>query len=186
MDDKYYEVAGFSFTEEKMAKRAKKEADGVSFIKAKIDMEQPEKVLQIYNRTIEEKVFKTPVGISYLYELQQYLKEIPYIEASMILPIPAESLCMGENKTKEKNEKPQKDMGIKQTNIDFKKRYRTTFSVAIVLLVMVIAMFAITLTSNTPTILNYENKLIDRYEHWEQKLNEREQELNERERKLDS
>ena len=47
-------------------------------------------------------------------------------------------------------------------------------------------MFAITLTSNTPTILNYENKLIDRYEHWEQELNEREQELDEREQKLNS
>ena len=186
MKEKYYEVAGFSFAEEEVAKRAKKEAEGVSFIKAKIDMEQPKKVLQIYNRTIEEKVFKTPVGISYLYELQQYLKEIPYIEASMILPIPAESLLMGENETKESEGKPQNDRKIKQKNIDFRKRYQTTFSVAVALFVMVIAMFAITLTSNTPTILNYENKLIDRYEHWEQELNEREQELDEREQKLNS
>ena len=45
-------------------------------------------------------------------------------------------------------------------------------------------MFAITATSGTATVLNYEQKLIDRYEGWEQELNEREAAVKEREEEL--
>lgn len=177
MEKRQYEVEGFLFTEEEAAVQAKKEVSGVSYMKTKVDRNNPEKVLKFYNRTVEENVFQTPVGISYLYELQQYLREIPYIEASAILPIPVDKLHGKENQAETK---------IRQKNIDFRKRYKITFSIAVVLLIMVAAMFAITLTSDTPTILNYENKIINRYEHWEQELEEREKELDEREKKLTS
>ncbi len=39
----------------------------------------------------------------------------------------------------------------------------------------------ITATSDNATILNYESKLIDRYEHWEEELKEREAKVRERE-----
>ena len=42
-------------------------------------------------------------------------------------------------------------------------------------------MFAIIyLSGNSITILNYENAIIDKYEAWEEELNEREQELQEK------
>ena len=187
MGKQRYEVEGFSFEKEEDAVQAKKELEGVLYIKSKLDMENPEKVLQIYNRTVKENAFKTPVGIYYLHELQQYLKEIPYIKASTILPIPTESLGLQKEEVRNVREgQAEPERKIKQKNIDFRKRYKATFSVAVVLLIMVIAMFVITLTSNTPTILNYENQLINRYEHWEQELNEREKELDEREKKLTS
>ena len=44
----------------------------------------------------------------------------------------------------------------------------------IVLIIIVIAMFAISLTSGSTTILNYETKIINKYEEWEQELDERE------------
>ena len=58
-----------------------------------------------------------------------------------------------------------------------------TLSVA--LTVIVLAMFGITLTSNSPNILNYENKLINKYENWEQRLLEKEKELDAREDALE-
>ena len=45
------------------------------------------------------------------------------------------------------------------------------------LVIMVVFMFAITLTSDSPTILDYEKKIVNRYEAWEQELDAREQEL---------
>ena len=38
--------------------------------------------------------------------------------------------------------------------------------------------------SDNATIINYENKIIDRYEHWEQELKEREQAVKEKEKEL--
>ena len=54
------------------------------------------------------------------------------------------------------------------------KRCRILLSVNIVLIIIVIAMFAISLTSGSTTILNYETKIINKYEEWEQELDERE------------
>ena len=51
---------------------------------------------------------------------------------------------------------------------------RFLLSVNIVLIIIVIAMFAISLTSGSTTILNYETKIINKYEEWEQELDERE------------
>ena len=52
------------------------------------------------------------------------------------------------------------------------------------MLAIIIGMFIINQTSNHPTILNYEEKIIDKYAQWEEQLDQREQELNERERQL--
>jgi hypothetical protein len=45
-------------------------------------------------------------------------------------------------------------------------------------------MFVITSTTNNATVLNYETEIINRYEDWEQDLNEREQKVKEREEEL--
>ena len=45
-------------------------------------------------------------------------------------------------------------------------------------------MFVITLTGNNPTILNYEQKLQNKYAGWEQELTERENAVREKEREL--
>ncbi len=50
-------------------------------------------------------------------------------------------------------------------------------------LLVVIGMLVITLADNQPNILNYENKILDKYAQWEMELEEREAQLKEKERK---
>ena len=50
---------------------------------------------------------------------------------------------------------------------------------------LVLAMIFIMRNSDNATILDYENKVIDRYEHWQEELQEREEELEEREEELE-
>ena len=50
-------------------------------------------------------------------------------------------------------------------------------SLNIGLAVAIIIMFAIAASSSNPTILNYENQIIDKYSDWEKELDEREREL---------
>lgn len=172
MEERLFEVDGFVFHNEETANQAKKEIAGVKYLKNRADMENPEMVLQIYNKTVRENLFRTPIGIAYLRELQEYLYENPYIENSAVSSIPAYDM----EKVPQIEEKHQK-----QKNIDFKKRYKVTLFFAVIFFIMIIAMFAITLTSDSPTIINYENEIINKYEEWEQELEQREQELDRRE-----
>ena len=45
-------------------------------------------------------------------------------------------------------------------------------------------MVIITLMDSNPNILNYENRIVDRYAEWERELEEREQNIKEREQEL--
>ena len=88
---------------------------------------------------------------------------------------------------------------IKQRNLeDLIKKYKRTVSkntklrellmfqrIAILLLIIiVIVMLTIAKKSDSPTILNYREKIQNEYASWEQQLKEKEQELREREKKL--
>ena len=52
------------------------------------------------------------------------------------------------------------------------------------MIVLVIAMFVITLTADQPNILNYVRALLNKYATWEQELTEREAAVRERELEL--
>lgn len=54
----------------------------------------------------------------------------------------------------------------------------------VVLALAVVGMFAITLKSDNPNILNYEKQIINKYASWDQELTEREQAVREKERQL--
>lgn len=181
-------VGGFLFDNEAEAAQADKEIQGVRYIKEKADMDDPEMVLHIYNKMIQQSLFETVIGFSYLKELQEYLQSIPFIRKEEILPIPvshptleASFRRMRRTETKRPPEKNPK----KTANTDYKRRYQVTRALSIVLAVCVVAMFAITATANNTTILNYETELINKYEAWEQELSEREAAVLEREQLYD-
>lgn len=66
----------------------------------------------------------------------------------------------------------------------YKKMSHILLIACVTMLLIIIGMFAINATSQNPTILNYEEKIINKYASWEQQLDQREQELNEREQQL--
>lgn len=176
---------GFTFTNEAERIQAEKEVEGVKFIKEKLDMDKPEMVLQIYNKMVKQNLFETAVGYSYLKDLQEYLRSIPFVNNEEILPIPVQHPVL-ETQMRRRRPEPKKQEKVTERyiNIDYKNRYRVVRGIALALAVCVVAMFAISFTANTPTILNYEQQLINRYSEWEEELNEREERIIEREAEL--
>ncbi|MBR1391422.1 MAG: hypothetical protein IJ567_08285 [Lachnospiraceae bacterium] len=192
---------GFSFSDEEQARQAQKETEAVEYIRERMDLNQPDVVRQMYGQLVEEKIFATPVGYAYLKELRDYLLEIPYTLEENIPAIPVESQPPEEGEKPEAAGEPEEDGvsvqpedlgeknrrerqdGQRQVRHD-QKRYRTLLTVNLLLVVLVIAMFVITMTSGNTTILNYETELINKYEQWEQELEEREDELDAREAQL--
>lgn len=173
-EKKEFLVEGFLFQEEELAEKAKKEAAGIQYIRNKISMKEPKMVLQMYNKMIEQKMFETQVGICYLKELQEYLKENPAVHKEEIKQIPIEKISRSEPVTIKKQEEKKKE----------NEKMRGSVVLNVVLVFMVIAMFAITLTSDHPNILNYEEKLLNKYSEWEQELKEREKQVREKENEL--
>lgn len=171
--DRIFTVGGFSFKSEEEAELAKKEMKGVEYIRGKTDMEYPEMVLQVYNKMVDGRLFETVVGFSYLKELQEYLRTIPYVKREDIRPIPVTHRDF-------EAERRKKAGGIAGSLPE--KVIQGSLILNIVLVVCVIVMFLISMTGNSPNILNYENQLINRYEAWEQELSGREEAVREKEK----
>lgn len=181
-------VGGFYFLQSAEAEQAKKEKEGIRYIREKTDMGNPGEVLQIYNRMIQQDLFETAVGYSFLKDLQEYLVSVPEISNESILPIrirhqELESFVAAERKRQDERRRAEQEK-LAAARQEYKKKYRMALAVCVALVVCIAAMFVITATSDNATILDYERKLIDRYEFWEEELQEREAAVKEREQAL--
>lgn len=166
---KEYIVNGFVFHSGELAEKARREVEGIKFVRSKTDMENPGMVLRVYNRLVEQRMFETPVGVGYMRELQEYLLAVPAVPKEEILPIPVEEIIQSDFEAAGKKRK-----GIGASMI-----------VNIILAAAMAVMVFLSLSSNLPTIINYENKLLDKYSAWEQELTEREKAVKIKERELD-
>lgn len=166
-------VSGFLFEDEEMAAQARKEEEGVRFIKEKSSFKSTDAVLKLYTTILKQRLFRTPVGLRFLMELQERLlasgmseEDIPVLDVASFLPV----------KTPKKKEKKEKN---------YRQAFHVALFFAVVFGLSVAGMFAITeISGNNVNILNYENQLIDKYELWQQELEEKESSLREWEEKL--
>lgn len=173
-------VAGFSFSTEKDAALAAQEQKKIEYLEERIHYDNPSEILNVYQKAIRERIFKTPLGIFYLQQLQEFLRSCEDISEEEIPPIPLYKNY--EVELRETTSPARKRVAPP------KKKKSIAFPVSvilnIILVIAVIAMFAITLNADQPNVLNYEKVLTDRYASWEQDLTEREQVIREKEREL--
>ena len=75
-----HDIFDFKLTDEEMAEIARKEKNGIKYIKEKTKMDDPFEVAKLYTQLSRPGMFKTAVGFAFLIELQEYLYANPYIE----------------------------------------------------------------------------------------------------------
>ena len=175
-------VEGFQFATEADASLAKNEQLRIERLESKLDYGNVQMVYAVYNKAIENRVFKTPVGYEFLKKLQNILKEDSMM-TEKIADIPVSgvySLRESANPTVEKIKASTKRVKEKQET--FPKRALIIINIGLVILV--ILMFFISTTGSNPTVLNYEKTLQNRYSEWERELSEREQIIREKEKEL--
>jgi hypothetical protein len=170
-------VSGFAFYSEKDAGLAEQERQKIAYLDKHIDHADMQSVLAIYKKALEDRVFRTPVGLELQGELRAREEEL----GEEVPPIPLwTSFANVRTKTSPARRR------IQQMPEDGGKKAGLCLSVImnIVMLVAIIAMFVITLNSDQPNILNYERNLQNKYASWEQELTQREQTVREKEREL--
>ena len=181
-------IDGFCFETEIEAMAANKELEGIRYIQERLNTDRPEAVLQVYLKLIQDDMFHTPVGLCYLKELQTILLESAFIMQEEVVPIDVKK----REQEQQPNETPTQTIekvSHKHKNAEAEKQEKSRKPLIIMnifLVITVIAMFALSATSNVPTILNYENKIINKYEQWEKELKQREDTIKQKEEQLNS
>lgn len=174
-------VNGFTFQSEKDANIARLELEKINMLEKRMDYSNRPLVLAVYNRAIEAKMFRTPVGFQYLGIVREKLLARGVQEQEL----KAITLEAGFTGKQQPSYERRRAMNVAQVQETKKSVPLITSVVLNVLLVLLVgAMFIITLYSDNPNILNYKNQILNEYASWEQELREKESELRRWEREL--
>ncbi len=186
-DLEQYTVGGYTFTSKQEADVAKDELNAIKYVSAKTDSKDPKQVYILYNKLLDKELFSTEIGLNYLKNLQQYLYISEAIPNEKIRPIPVNSEVQAKLKERKDYKDAKSRIIFLERKLDkVKARNKQLKTLVIILILMVIAMFVISLTSKSPTIINYETKIQDKYSSWSEDLEKREAELKIRENQLNS
>ncbi len=175
-------VGGYLFYTEKDAQLARAEEQKIEYLEARMDYSSPESIRYIYEHTIQERLFKTPVGLRYLQKLRDFLLAQPETDPGNVMEIPLYITFDGELR---EHASPARERVVPSKKKDGEKNGFTLSVILNVLLaVAIVAMFFISYVSEQPNVINYERALTSKYASWEQELTQREQAVREREREL--
>lgn len=184
MDDKSgLIVNGYCFGTSEDADLARQELKKIEYLERHMDYDNPKNMLLVYQKAVKDNIFRTPIGWEYLKELREKIYSNGEFESENgdILPITLFTVFAYRVGSGVKEDPSQTES--KEEN-RLKKRFITSVLINIMLAAAMAAMFAITLTSDQPNILNYERALVNKYAEWQQELTERENIVREKERDL--
>ena len=88
MAEKEYVLNGIKFASAAEYQNAKKELEGIAYIRQKNDMSDDRIVLNMYNKFIQKNVFRTQIGHDFLKELQERLMRSTVIDKSEVMKLP--------------------------------------------------------------------------------------------------
>ncbi len=179
-DESTLTVRGYRFLIPEDAEAAKTDLDRIEHLNRYLKGARGANILPLYEKSIHNRIFATPVGWEYLQELRGMLidqgvdpETLPSIEIGV--PITRRRLP-GDYRAKEivaETPPPPKSLSLK-----------TSIFLNIVLVLLVILMFVIAFTSRTDNILNYRHNVINNYSSWAEELSERKKKVREKEREL--
>lgn len=180
-----YVVDGYYFRTKETALEAQNELNAIKYVSMKTDLKDPKQVCLLYNKLLEKELFKTIVGIGYLKKLQDFLYVSDEIPNDKIQPISVDYEL--QELLKGRREITRNKSVINKLKKE-KKKYNDMFIKAIIVNVVLVAVIAfmiiITLTSKNPNIMDYENKLQNKYSTWQEELESQEESIKEREEEL--
>ena len=174
-------VGGFEFVSENDAQKGQMDLSKINLLESRVKASRPGDIKAVYEKAIENKIFKTPIGWGYLMGLRKKLLESGFKEEDLI-PIPL-NVSITRHSAME-------NLTVRQRIIpdDSKKvsPFRRIFPIVldIVLAILVVVMFLIAASGENDNIINYKRNVTNRYSSWEQDLTDREKAVREAEKRL--
>ncbi|MBE5897005.1 MAG: hypothetical protein E7281_04510 [Lachnospiraceae bacterium] len=198
-----YKVGKFEFGTLDEANEAQKEYQAIEYITKQLDLNNLSAVKSVYDQLQKQNMFHTAIGLSFMKKMEAQIAKLEnavadndsHEEVSEEVMDRAEDSTLDTNSSvvenaKTKTAKESRTSGkVKPKKIDRElKKYKTLTSIfrttTIALLLMVIGMFYVASTINSPNILNYKEQITNEYASWAQELSDKESALNKRENEL--
>ena len=179
--DTNFIVGGYDFLSEHDAQKASLDISKIKLLEERVKASKPNDIRAVYEKAIENKIFKSPVGWHYLAKMREKLYECGFTDDELIpIPIP---VTLTRHSAFDNLSVKQR---IRPENKDNKREFKRLFPVIlnIFLITIVIAMFFIASTSESDNIINYKRNITNRYSAWDQELTEREKEVRKKEKEL--
>lgn len=181
MEKEERQVGGYLFGSDKDVELAKAEQAKIAYLEERMHYDNPKSVLVAYNKLVEGRVFTTPVGFKYLEKLRDFLTSNGLGDAMSVIPLhQVYSYDPEEDRPKRAFTSPKKN----DDQREFRRLLRGSILLNIFLLILIIGMFVISITGDSPTILNYERTVQNKYADWDAQLTKREEMIREKERAL--
>ena len=174
-------VGGYEFLSENDAQKASMDLSKIKLLEARVKASRPNDIKAVYEKSIENKIFKTPIGWGYLVGLREKLLESGFSDDDLT-PIPLNVSMTRHSALENLNVKQRIMPSEPKKGVNFKFILSIVFNV--VLLILVGLMFFIATTSENDNIINYKKNVTNRYSSWEQDLTDREKAVREAEKKL--
>lgn len=179
-------IRGFEFEDEVSYRLAKDELDKILKIKEEYSIKNSKTLLDFYNRLVEEHIFRTPVGMEYLRNLQKELYAKNDIDNNNIRNIPG--IIHGEKGNENHNlgnKRKEETAPVIVKSSKKAEKYRDLYIkmliVNVVLVITIAAMFVITKRAEKYDLDYYRESIENDYINWENNLKERESALVEQE-----
>jgi hypothetical protein len=179
-DSRIYIINSYQFETKEEYEQALQEKNGINYLNAQLDVNNIEKVYQLYTELVDKKIFITVIGIEYLKKLRGILLRDSRFSADNLRPIRISTVNKQVKNRVEKYISSKYETEVRQHKKEkegIRNKLNTSIIINVVLVIMLIAMFFISKSSSNPTIIDYERKLQDKYASWESDLKEKEQEL---------
>lgn len=179
-DSRIYIINSYQFETKEEYEQALQEKNGINYLNAQLDVNNIEKVYQLYTELVDKKIFITVIGIDYLKKLRGILLRDSRFSADNLRPIRITTVNKQVKNRVEKYISSKYETEVRQHKKEkegIRNKLNTSIIINVVLVLMLIAMFFISKSSSNPTIIDYERKLQDKYASWESDLREKEQEL---------
>ncbi len=175
-----YIVLGYEFEDKESADLAKSEMEMISRIKSQGNMNNHKIALTVYNKLVDDNLFKTQVGLEYIRSLQKELLTAKDIDKNEIKAIQINTVTL----PSEKDSSKQHNSGSREYKYNVNKmeqnakRYKEQFTksliVNLVFAAIIIVMFLIVKFSDRFDVQAHRNKIENEYISWENELKERE------------
>lgn len=178
-----YATNQYSFESRESYEQTKKEAEQIKKLIHSVDLKNPKIALKIYNKCVSDKMFHTMAGYNFLMELRHFIGKSGLVSEQSLAPIPIKE----ENEKKpdviaQTSRKEAKWKRLYEGQQLLNKKLKIALFAAVVLLIgFVVINFRFEysiFTYFTNYKANMEEELIDKYEKWEERLQQKEDSLN--------
>jgi hypothetical protein len=189
-NDHAIQVGEFLFEDAELAQKAVKEQKAINYLRHQLQGRNISAVISAYHQLMQQEIFETELGYAFLSELRREILSDPAVNEEdverILVKANKEQIGpkMAEDELPDEAAIAQLVERTKTIVKKYKERFYMLLVAVLILLGAVVFMFVITITSDSPTILNYKTKLENEYASWDEDLQKREDEVKHKEEEL--